>query len=337
MSIIASSKKASDTQQQQLSSPLQASLITREINGTDENGLNEVNDLDDNIDPESLFNDIKNDEWLGSNAVEAIDDSERWIGPIHSDDYQAHLPPSVDKAHAAKDNLEKLLFPPHDSGPGHKCAKLDVHLSHRLQFMQSLLSIYTDPIHGKGWTKASKDAIRIFDMAHRAHTSAEWASCQLCKWTKDFVQDHSILPTTNYRSGNRSLIEDKDLKHDLLLYLQEISKYVRAMDVVNYMNTEEVKNTYRLRTGISLATAKHWMHHLGYQWGKTPTGQYVNGHERKDVVKYRNDVFIPSWLQLQGQMHAWEGENLTIDHISESGRQVVVWHHNESIFYSNDR
>jgi hypothetical protein len=34
--------------------------------------------------------------------------------------------------------------------------------------MQSLLSIYTDPIYGKGWTDAFTDAIWIFDMAHCA-------------------------------------------------------------------------------------------------------------------------------------------------------------------------
>jgi hypothetical protein len=327
-------KTASDTQQQQPSSPPQAMLITRETNGTNENG---VNDLDDNIDLENIFNDIENDGWQGSNAEDLETIDERWIGLIHSEDYRARLPPSIDKAHAAKEELKKLLFPSRNSGPGHKHAKLDVFLSHRLQLMRSLLSIYTDPIYGKGWTEASTGAIQIFDMAHRARTSAHWASRQLRKWTKDFVGDHSILPITYYGSGNKSLIEDKDLKHDLLSYLQEIGKYVWAMDVVNYMNMEEVKIAYGLQTGISLATAKRWMHHLGYRWGKTPTGQYVDGHEREDVVKYRSDVFIPAWLQLQERMCAWEGENLTIDHTLESGRRVVVWHHDESIFYSNDR
>ena len=75
----------------------------------DENGLNGVNDPDDNIDPESLFNDIENDEWLGSNAEEAIDDSERWIGPIHSDDYQARLPPISKTSSAFKIALFALF------------------------------------------------------------------------------------------------------------------------------------------------------------------------------------------------------------------------------------
>jgi hypothetical protein len=162
-------KTASDTQQQQPSSPPRAMLITRETNGTNENG---VNDLDDNIDLENIFNDIENDGWQGSNAEDLETIDERWIGLIHSEDYRARLPPSIDKAHAAKEELKKLLFPSRNSGPGHKHAKLDVFLSHRLQLMRSLLSIYTDPIYGKGWTEASTGAIQIFDMAHRARTSA---------------------------------------------------------------------------------------------------------------------------------------------------------------------
>jgi hypothetical protein len=44
-------------------------------------------------------------------SEKAIDD-ERWIGPIvYSENYCAHLSPSIDKACVAKEELKKCYFP----------------------------------------------------------------------------------------------------------------------------------------------------------------------------------------------------------------------------------
>jgi len=37
---------------------------------------------------------------------------------------------------------------------------------------------------------------------------------------------------------------------------------------------------------------------MGYQWQKTPHGQYVDGHEREDMVKYWQEVFLSAWAEL---------------------------------------
>ena len=80
------------------------------------------------------------------------------------------------------------------------------------------------------------------------------------------------------------------------------------------------------------------MCHLGYRWSRTPTGQYVDGHEREDVIAYRQNVFIPEWVELQKRMRSWEDANLTTEQQrSTTGKPIVVWHHDESIFYANDR
>ena len=31
----------------------------------------------------------------------------------------------------------------------------------------------------------------------------------------------------------------------------------------------------------------------GYQWADTPSGQYIDGHEYKDLVTYRQNMFLP--------------------------------------------
>ena len=45
-------------------------------------------------------------------------------------------------------------------------------------------------------------------------------------------------------------------------------------------------------------TARNRLHRLGQRWTLEPSGQYVNlnGHERYDVIKYRQDIFLPRWI-----------------------------------------
>jgi hypothetical protein len=44
---------------------------------------------------------------------------------------------------------------------------------------------------------------------------------------------------------------------------------------------------------LDLLTAQQWMKKLDYRWSYDLKGQYVDGHERDDVVTYRQNVFLP--------------------------------------------
>jgi hypothetical protein len=78
------------------------------------------------------------------------------------------------------------------------------------------------------------------------------------------------------------------------------------------------------------------MRTLGYRFVRNHRGQYVDGHERDDVVHYRQHVFLPKWYSLKNRM--WLYGNISLeDFIRKSRRPVVVWFHDESIFYAHDR
>jgi hypothetical protein len=80
------------------------------------------------------------------------------------------------------------------------------------------------------------------------------------------------------------------------------------------------------------------MNKMGYQWTKKPSGQYVDGHERPDVVYYRQSVFLPAWAEFNYQTQLWTTENEEIvNEALASGRVLVVWFHDESMFYANDQ
>jgi len=138
--------------------------------------------------------------------------------------------------------------------------------------MQMFLWNYTKPIGAKRWQAASLVTVD-------AYGKSSWLAGCLHKWTRAYILDCNNLPLNIYSTWNSSILEDEDFKGELLLHLQGIGKYVRSMDIVEYVKQPDVLTRLKLKKTISLTTAQHWMKHVGYCWSKTLTGQFVDGHE----------------------------------------------------------
>jgi hypothetical protein len=199
--------------------------------------------------------------------------------------------------------------------------------------MQMFLWNYTKPIGAYRWQAASL-------MTANAYGKSTWLAGHLREWTRAYILDRDDLPLNIYGTWNSSILEDEDFKGELLLHLQGIGKYVRSMDIVDYVKKPDVLARLKLQKTISLATAQRWMKHVGYRWSKTPTGQFVDGHERCDVVEYRQLVFLPVWAELlsRTRIYAADGKECQ-EPMAAHGvtRRVVIWNHDESTYYANDR
>ena len=62
----------------------------------------------------------------------------------------------------------------------------------------------------------------------------------------------------------------------------------------------------------------------------------MDGHEREDVVKYRQQVFLPQMMEYSLRMRRWI-EDHGWDIPPEVTCALVVWYHDESTFFANDR
>jgi hypothetical protein len=69
----------------------------------------------------------------------------------------------------------------------------------------------------------------------------------------------------------------------------------------------------------------------------TKKGQYVNGHEREDVVFYREQVFLPQWQKVKHLMFSWDEDNLLKFGPRPWGHQTIARFHDKSIFYAHDQ
>ncbi|EGN94508.1 hypothetical protein SERLA73DRAFT_171486 [Serpula lacrymans var. lacrymans S7.3] len=158
------------------------------------------------------------------------------------------------------------------------------------------------------------------------------------KWARLFITDREDLPMNLYGSWNVSLLDTGELAKELHANLQTIGKYVSAQDIVRFLDREDIKSQYGLKKSISLATTRRWMHMMDFRWTKAPLGQYTDGHGREDVVTYRQTCFLPTIAELEWNMRSWKDDiEEARDWRDPAAKRVVVWWHNESTFYANDR
>ncbi|KZT66821.1 hypothetical protein DAEQUDRAFT_674282 [Daedalea quercina L-15889] len=178
------------------------------------------------------------------------------------------------------------------------------------------------------------------------HTVQAWEegphhARRLREWTRDFLKDRHHLPHTTAASWKTSVLEKPGLKEAICQHLQSVGKYVRAMDIVEFMADPEVQAKYGLEKTIGLSTAQEWMHELDYRWTKAPSGQYVDGHECSDVVDYRDNTFLLAMAKLEQYTQCFIDGEIVLFPDSESAtsdsKRVVFWYHNESTFYAHDR
>lgn len=132
--------------------------------------------------------------------------------------------------------------------------------------------------------------------------------------------------------------------HGLSKAIGEYLQSERAVDVLGNLlqgNSETVGEDESVQPARSLAirsrTARRWLHRLGFQWKSARKGVFVDGHERADVVSYRQNWFIPEFEKLRPLLVWWDNDgNIQIPIVPEGERPHVLIMHDESTFNAND-
>ena len=60
---------------------------------------------------------------------------------------------------------------------------------------------------------------------------------------------------------------------------------------------------------VSRSTAQRWLYKLGFQHKVAKKGVYIDGHDRPDVIDYRNNVFLPQMAEVEQRSYHY----LTVD------------------------
>ncbi|QRV73726.1 DDE family endonuclease [Ceratobasidium sp. AG-Ba] len=215
---------------------------------------------------------------------------------------------------------------------GYTYIELDHVTFQRCFAMQACLNLFLgpDPI---SFINASLQAAKV---CKRGPTYAK----SVRKWIRHIIKTGD-LPENCWGWWNVSSLEDEDVSNEIKLHIQKVGKYARAQDVVDFLLDPAVRERLGLKKQISLRTAQRWLSRSGFRWRSEPKGQYFDGHEREDVVTHRQTKFIPLLKALERRrvLYGADGNPLSERQLTllEGEKQVIVWFHDESIFYANDR
>lgn len=138
----------------------------------------------------------------------------------------------------------------------------------------------------------------------------------------------------------RSLIHDDDVQRILRTYIRSESENA----LTSCSLSQWVKDNLHQKTNlafpvtISEKTSQRWLKILGLTYGRYRPGLYNDGHERPDVVRYR-ESFLQRFERYEQLMIQYEGEfmeKVIAPPLAPTERPLVLVTHDESSFSSHD-
>ena len=150
-----------------------------------------------------------------------------------------------------------------------------------------------------------------------------------------------------YRQGKHvkthTIITEEANKKLIIDYLKSISDDSRTPQLLcKHLNESLLRTIPNAPERVSEETARRWMHYLGYSLCKKKKGYYTDGHNREDVVKYRDEVFLKEMEMYEPRMKDYDGEEMkekerTGDSLllNDEIEIIDIWQ-DESTFYAND-
>lgn len=179
-------------------------------------------------------------------------------------------------------------------------------------------------------------SIEIAKVVYSATDGVTYRAKMIRYWANYFRQ-FQALPDRHHGQHSKviSLITHEDIAsrcHQFIKSLQRRDRLLltshRFMEWVN-RNIPEIQ--------ISAATAMRWLKHLGYQCKDiSPKGIYFDGHEREDVVYYRQNIFLPKMFEYKQFMADYENNMVTPPQLPPRQKEMVLVVHDECIFHAND-
>ena len=159
-------------------------------------------------------------------------------------------------------------------------------------------------------------------------------------WTKNFLKNKTI-PTSKRDKHQKikSLLWDEDVNKMILKYLWSKGCAVTIKDFKTYVEESvfpaigiEQKKT------ISENTARIWLNKLGWFFQVGKKNIYYDGHERPDVIAYREN-FLLEMESLEKLMPKPMDEDITVmiePQLNPNEKKHILVTHDESVFYAND-
>jgi hypothetical protein len=188
-----------------------------------------------------------------------------------------------------------------------------------------------------GKMKASRDvAAALFPKRKMNGTSR-----RIRQWAQQYLEFQTL---SEHRQGKhvktKSLIEDEDVKAACRSWLRsQQADSITALSFSKWV-CENLWHVCELPRPVSISerTATRWLGRLNYRFREYRKGLYFDGHERADVVAYRESFLtrMENRLPFIATFEGADMETMVIPEIPDDQKRIVVVTHDESCFDSHD-
>lgn len=216
---------------------------------------------------------------------------------------------------------------------------------------------------------------RSIDASQRAAEAGGFAARSggyaLRRWTRVYIESRKLPVSRQGRHAKvYSLLSDPDIAAELRAYVrsnkwamdpvklnkftknklvpQAADKYLRHLvdnempqGLKKYMEVELFPRIHlKAGHGISLVTARRWLHSEGFKYTTHKKGLYFDGHDRPDVVQYRQNVFLPAMKAFEPRLVRYEvgdvEKEMIIPRANYVERRLVLMPQDEMTSQAND-
>ena len=234
---------------------------------------------------------------------------------------------------------------------------------HRVRAIESHLKMVVN--RGRSFMEASSIAAESqgFSPSHGARL--------LRGWVRNWV-NHRSLPQSNRGTHTKiaSLLDDPAIKAELRMFVRknkwsmnpekmrdfaaEKARMVSDEDIEQrsqkmekevagglkqYIETDLCPRLrIRLQKPISINTARRWLQSEGFRYTTFKKGLYFDGHDRPDVVNYRQESFLPEMEKYSERLVRYSPENpkIQLPLPNPDVRPLVLVAHDEMTAQAND-
>jgi hypothetical protein len=203
----------------------------------------------------------------------------------------------------------------------------------------------------KSWRKPRKDLAK---MVAGGDQKGKWVQERIMAQETCWVRNRTYLCS---QQGRHPKYFDKLLDEGTVLFLRSyiaenkeaITAQKLANAVVNFWTAQNIAagaDANTVEKTLSTSTARRYLKAQGFRWKDLTKGLYKDGHEREDVVDYRDNTFLPMMTELKPKMVEFsidpERPDLLRAHAPdgicwETGeRPIVPTYQDESTYNAND-
>ncbi|KAF9510740.1 hypothetical protein BS47DRAFT_1487299 [Hydnum rufescens UP504] len=206
----------------------------------------------------------------------------------------------------------------------------------KLNQYQLLHSFATLRIKGLGRIAAS---IHIALSQHKGEGA--WFARRICALARHFEKYEQLpIECRGGRCKGSCHLDDEDVNRATRSWLemQKIGSVTSSRFCCALNATIFPDLGIALKKPLSNHTAHRWMHKLGFHQTILQKGVYMDGHEREDVIHYRNDIFLPTMAKFESHMACYEGEDLKRHepNLQPGEKRIIAQFHDESCFHANE-